>query len=160
MIVQSLQVLATMVLLFAIFKRDPLHKDKFFLFWLIISAVQCTTWIILGFQYILIDFTNYDFFDFITSTLVLLSIWLAPRKSQSYLQILSISLFIICKSISVIIGYMMSLIYQEYAELVQDNRNRSLQASTLIPEVVETKEMPPPYTPPAPGQLSVSAINV
>lgn len=84
---QSLQVLATVALLFGTFKRDPLHKDIFILFWLIVSVIQCTTWIILGFQYILIDFTAYDFFDFITSTLILLSIWLGARKSSSYLQI-------------------------------------------------------------------------
>lgn len=56
---------------------------------------------------------------------------------------------------------MMSLLYQQYAELVQSNRNTPNQyLSNPIPELGERKEIPPPYIAPTTEQLSVSAINI
>lgn len=57
---------------------------------------------------------------------------------------------------------MVFLIYQDYAESVQsNNRNTTtLQASSPIPEVCETKELPPPYIAPTSAAILSHTINV
>lgn len=60
--------------------------------------------------------------------------------------------------IAALIGTMIYFIYKEYAELVQGNRN-SMVVNNEIPEVVQTKEMPPPYIAPTSEDVSVSITS-
>lgn len=60
--------------------------------------------------------------------------------------------------IAVLIGFMMYLIYKEYAKLVQSNRNTML-ATNPMSEIVQTKEMPPPYIAPTSENVSVSITS-
>lgn len=81
---------ATGAVIFAIFKRDPLHKDKLILFWLPISAIQCTTWSFLSVLFLKYYF-RYENLNFLAiSTLTLLVIWFITGMSNSYLQMPSI----------------------------------------------------------------------
>lgn len=155
----TMQTMATIALLFAIYKRDPLHKDYFILFWLLISSYHSSTWCGMGFQYIHDDFYIYRFFEFIGSLLLLVGIWLVAGKFTNLIDI-SVYLYIWKSISSVIIGYLVYLIYQDYCELIQSNLNTlRIQASNSIPQMVETKEMPPPYAVPISENSSVCHIE-
>lgn len=53
---------------------------------------------------------------------------------------------------------MMYLIYQEYVELVQSNRN-SLAVDNEIPNVGGEKKIPPPYIAPTSENLFISITS-
>lgn len=50
---------------------------------------------------------------------------------------------------------MMYFMYQDYVRLLQSLRN----APDTVPEVMERKEMPPPYMPPTSDSSSVGIIT-
>lgn len=82
---RTLQTLATVALLFAINKRDAQNKDQLVLFWLIASAIQCTTWWYMGFyMYIYRGYSPY-----FVPMLLFLCAWFAPGKSLSSMSIQS-----------------------------------------------------------------------
>lgn len=50
---------------------------------------------------------------------------------------------------------MMYLMYQDYVRLIECSRN----APNTVPEVIETKEMPPPYMAPTSDSSSVAILG-
>ncbi|KAH8261521.1 hypothetical protein KR044_010576 [Drosophila immigrans] len=76
-VVRALQLVATAALFFAIFKKDPLHKDKLLLFWLAVTTFLEISIAICTFNYMAEYFEFYDFGDFIISLLALVAQWLA-----------------------------------------------------------------------------------
>lgn len=77
-VLRSLQTMATAALVFAIFKRDALHKDRIVLFWLTISAIQCTTWVNTGLRALHPHHCYY--YDACTDVYKAFCCWLAARK--------------------------------------------------------------------------------
>ncbi|XP_034105261.1 uncharacterized protein LOC117568609 [Drosophila albomicans] len=134
-VVRGLQLVATAVLLFAIFKKEQLHKDKLILFWLGTTTFFEMSIAICSFKFIGSDFVSYTFGYFIGSLFALLAFWLAMA----------------------VVGYAMYIIYLEYVELIQVNgAGLSLPpVANQISPIYETKETPPPYIPTS-ENLSVS----
>ncbi|XP_034478992.1 uncharacterized protein LOC117785189 [Drosophila innubila] len=132
-VIQGLQGTATVALLFGILKKDPIHKDKFLLFWLVSTAVFFFSLFFCSFNYISNDFYAYYFFS---SLMTLLAQWIATAA----------------------VGCFMYLMYQEYVELTENNRVAGLSLSTanVISPTFETKETPPPYIAPTSENLTVS----
>jgi len=85
-VVRGLQFTATVALLYGIFKKEPLHKDIFILFWLVLTAFLFISLVYSSFDYIAEDFDSYFPDEFFGSLGILLAEWLAAGKSLiSYL---------------------------------------------------------------------------
>ncbi|XP_064543194.1 uncharacterized protein LOC135431796 [Drosophila montana] len=135
-VIRALQVMATVSLLFGVLKKEKLHKDKFLLFWLIITSIffGVACYFCLGFITDDLFESFYDFGVFLLALLVLL-------------LLLGGTAFL---------GYLMYYVYQEYARLRTEN-SESTAAASERNAVVETKEPPPTYE--STGNLTVSIQN-
>ncbi|EDW62124.2 uncharacterized protein Dvir_GJ19925 [Drosophila virilis] len=136
-IFRALQVLATISLLFGVLKKEPLHKDKFLVFWLIITAIFFGVMCYYCMNFITDDFlySFYDFGEFLLALLVLLLLLAATA----------------------FLGYLIYYVYEEYARLRTANSESTAVAASERNAVVETKEPPPTYE--STGNLTVSIQN-
>ncbi|XP_023175130.1 uncharacterized protein LOC111602350 [Drosophila hydei] len=130
---RGLQVMSTASLLFGLLKKEPLHKDKFVLFWLL------TTSFLFGFLsyftilYIGQDLFNfYDFWDFLLQLLGLFGIMGATA----------------------LLGYMLHFVYGTYVEFRKDNLPTAVAPLQATTPVMETKDVLPSY-----DQLNVTIQN-
>ncbi|KAH8261520.1 hypothetical protein KR044_010575 [Drosophila immigrans] len=135
-VVCGMQATATGALLFAIFKKDLLHKDKLMLFWMGVSTFLETSLAIWSFEFISVHFKTYTFGYFIGSLFGVIGQWLAFA----------------------VVGCAIFIMYQEYVELTQINRAGLTlpRVANEIHPIYETKETPPPYIVPTSQNLTVS----
>ncbi|KAM8712751.1 hypothetical protein ACLKA7_013134 [Drosophila subpalustris] len=131
-VIQGLQLTATVSLIYGILKKDPLHKDKFLLFWMVSTAIFFFALVFCSFSYM----GEYHYEDFFVVMLILLGMWIAAAAVACFVY----------------------LMYQEYIELTQNNRvaGLSLPAANAFNPTVETKENPPPYIAPTSENMTVS----
>ncbi|TDG51855.1 hypothetical protein AWZ03_001915 [Drosophila navojoa] len=132
-ILRCLQLMATISLLFGLLKKDALHKDKFVLFWLIVSSFLFS--FLCYFCIIYIGGELFDFYDFIDFV------------GQFFLLCLIVGL-------TVLMGYLLYFVYQKYVELCKDIAEAAAAQVQVPNPIVQSKDPLPSY-----DQLNVTIQN-
>jgi len=86
-VVRGLQLTATVALFYGVFKKGPLKKDKFILFWLVLTAFLFLILVSCSFNYLIWGFESYLPIKFFGSLGILLAGWVAAGKSLLFQQI-------------------------------------------------------------------------
>ncbi|XP_017867229.1 PREDICTED: uncharacterized protein LOC108616506 [Drosophila arizonae] len=128
-----MQLMATISLLFGLLKKDAMHKEKFVLFWLIVSSVLFS--FLCYFCLIYIGRELFDFYDFIGFV------------GQFFLLCLIVGL-------TVLMGYLLYFVYQQYVEMTKEIAEAAAAQAQVPNPIVQTKDPLPSY-----DQLNVTIQN-
>ncbi|XP_032590444.1 uncharacterized protein LOC116805006 [Drosophila grimshawi] len=134
-IVRAVQLLATILLLYGIYKKNPQHKDKFLLIWLVITTFFLGVLCYCNIVYITNDL--FDFYDFGSFFLLFLG-------------------FLVLLAATGLLAYIMYCVYQEFEELPNSSSVSNPVANETI-GIVTSTDLPPSYA--TTGNLAVSILN-